>query len=654
MNPLVLADEINTFRTRYQTYTKKYMRPSKDMRIKKNERFLYKHFVIITDGNPLGRMMATFMDTLVERNVIQSVSCVSLTDAPEQYDCYEYLHCSFSSLQDMLKEDLNEYTAFLFYIDCDNYANRDLWLDTIDAVTAYASKKKTFCVLSLMIPEYPVIPQNIESLAEREFSYFIEKTISNPTPAQMFFIDLEAKCRSIVCNSYENLNIARIDNLFGPDSNHIHAFDLDAFIQEIFTTGTVVITPSDYETVYSLSYIQNALSFSTQLLYTARKGQIYNFKSHTSSIAGIKLAIHSKFSDRLALKAEIPAIQNRNYCCLNTLKFFQCGWSSKKVIPLTDDLYQIVCNQLNLEHKNEKNIKIYAGKLHRIKDLELMMLRDIDELCRKHDIKYFLCGGTMLGAVRYGHSIPWDDDLDIGMLREDFDKFREVCQKEHRDIYNYSSHVNDSGSHYIVDKLRLNGTYFSTKYSSIHEYPDGLFIDVLVYDRTTNNTFLGKLQGKILHKLSKTIEIRWYNRARKNYYYRYSKLLLPFLRLLPVGFYNRLFEKIMQLFKNTKDARYVIDSTGKLQRKGPFPIDGLEDVQYVPFDDGFMAPIPKDYTNYLTFDYGPNYLPEPVLSNRKAPHNFARIDLGEYIFESKTTPDFREVNVHGELFEKEL
>ncbi len=611
---------------------------------------------VISDDNAMGRFMLPTFVSIKSKGKLSSVRAYSVGEGAELYDCFDYEEQFPRSIDELTtrKKPLNK-NAFMFCIDCNNVALKDQWLDTIRKVTDLASRgKNNMCIISLLLPEYPAIPDpEIDSLSEREFSFFMENKVENLTEEQKFFLEIEALCRQIVSEGFENINISRVDNLVGPDSCNIRIFDLPAFIDEAFETGVVKVTTEDYQNSISCSYMRDAVRFAIQILYCGRKGHVYNFCSYLTSIADIKTTIRNAFKEKLSLEVESDAVEEMKYRRLNTLKFFQCGFAKKKCISQSSAIYRTVINQIGEPHNNKKNIAIYSGKLTRIKELELMMLKDIDEICNRHGIKYFLCGGTMLGAVRYGHSIPWDDDLDIGMLREDFDKFRKVMLKEHnKDLYNYSSHWNKSGSHYIVDKIRLNGTFFSTRYSSIHEYQDGLFIDVLVYDKTSNNRKIGMLHSRTVQVLSYIIEVLWYNRPRKAHR-KLETLILPFIRVFPIDFYHKIYERVITLFKNKKDAKYVIDSTGKLQKKGPFLMQGLEDIQRVDFDGGFQAPIPIDYTNYLTFDYGPNYLPEPVLSKRAAPHNFARIDLGGYIFDAEEGVNYRDVDVRGELFEKD-
>jgi len=114
----------------------------------------------------------------------------------------------------------------------------------------------------------------------------------------------------------------------------------------------------------------------------------------------------------------------------------------------------------------------------------LRMLRILDFLCNKHEIKYFLIGGSLLGAIRHEGFIPWDDDLDIGMTRANYEKFVELAVPElPKDIF-FQSDETDLDYPYseqVEARLRDKYSSYTRKNNKWHE---GLSIDIFVYDRS--------------------------------------------------------------------------------------------------------------------------------------------------------------------------
>ena len=114
--------------------------------------------------------------------------------------------------------------------------------------------------------------------------------------------------------------------------------------------------------------------------------------------------------------------------------------------------------------------------------LELDMLVEFDRVCRKHNINYCISGGTLLGAVRHKGYIPWDDDADIAMLREDYEKFKLVADEMDLEICYFQDHFTDPEYLWGHGKLRRTGTSFVRAGQEHIKGKTGVFVDIFPLD----------------------------------------------------------------------------------------------------------------------------------------------------------------------------
>ena len=133
----------------------------------------------------------------------------------------------------------------------------------------------------------------------------------------------------------------------------------------------------------------------------------------------------------------------------------------------------------------------------------LDILVEIDRICRKHDIKYWIDFGSLLGAVRHGGFIPWDDDIDVAMPSEDYQRFLEIAPQELPDNLFLQTPTTDPSYHFPLNKVRDNRSLFITQHEDFtKDYNNGLYIDL--FEVTPYPTVNHKLQKFIMHWLLKT------------------------------------------------------------------------------------------------------------------------------------------------------
>lgn len=126
--------------------------------------------------------------------------------------------------------------------------------------------------------------------------------------------------------------------------------------------------------------------------------------------------------------------------------------------------------------------ELTTDEFRRMQQLELGMLIDFDRVCRKHNIKYTILAGTLLGAVRHKGFIPWDDDADIGMLREEYEKFKKVKDELTPEICYYQDHTTDPSYRWGYGKLRRSGTEYVRVGQEHLKCKTGIFVDVFPLD----------------------------------------------------------------------------------------------------------------------------------------------------------------------------
>lgn len=136
-------------------------------------------------------------------------------------------------------------------------------------------------------------------------------------------------------------------------------------------------------------------------------------------------------------------------------------------------------------------------ELRAVQLAELELLKEFNRVCEELDIQYFLSYGTALGALRHKGFIPWDDNVDVGMLREEFDKFIEAAPKLLGDKYFLQSYLSEPNTPFFFAKLRLNDSLYLEEYSQDIDMHHGIWIDIYSYcnipdDKKARRAFISK------------------------------------------------------------------------------------------------------------------------------------------------------------------
>ena len=138
---------------------------------------------------------------------------------------------------------------------------------------------------------------------------------------------------------------------------------------------------------------------------------------------------------------------------------------------------------LNEEIRNGYTI---STEMKKVWAVEMQLLKKLLEVCERHHLKIWAEGGTLLGTIRHHGYIPWDDDIDMAMLRNDYDKLQAIAKEEFIAPYFFQSGYTDQFP-CGFSKLRMNGTAAIIPYEIFQNFHQGVFIDIFCYDAVPDN-----------------------------------------------------------------------------------------------------------------------------------------------------------------------
>lgn len=262
-------------------------------------------------------------------------------------------------------------------------------------------------------------------------------------------------------------------------------------------------------------------------------------------------------------------------------------------------------------------------ELKHLQRVVLDIAKDVDNLCRENGIEYYLGGGGAIGTIRHKGYIPWDDDLDLLMSYDNYEKFVRVCE-EKLDKEKYYLDRDTSPWAFPYCKIRLKGTYIEEK-GDIPKEGDtnGIFVDVFRLEKSPSSSFWQHWQ----YYFSKVLVA--YNCAHKPYETTSTlkKMMMKCSLVLNVGIVRKIIQH--QVFRwNNKEVRVLGCFWGTTRFKNSFTETRIYGKpKYLPFEDTKL-PVPEFYDEYLTQFFG-NYMQLPPVEKRVAPH-ITKVDFGKF------------------------
>ena len=259
-------------------------------------------------------------------------------------------------------------------------------------------------------------------------------------------------------------------------------------------------------------------------------------------------------------------------------------------------------------------------ELKKIQSLELEALHTIITVCEKCNIEYFLVGGSVLGAIRHDGFIPWDDDIDVGMTRDNYRRFLKEAPQLLPEKYYLQTPYNGDKNPYFYSKLRINGTKFVEYCNRQINMHHGVFVDIFPFDEVPDEEQLNKEQFEKVQKLIRLFSFRQVPDISEKPITIPDKLKSIFRRsihfasiVIPYDYLAQKLEKEITKYNGTEQKALACLNFPKRKVNYILKTD-LYPLTSHNFD-GVSANVPYNYDAYLRTQYN-NYMELPPKEQR--------------------------------------
>ena len=261
--------------------------------------------------------------------------------------------------------------------------------------------------------------------------------------------------------------------------------------------------------------------------------------------------------------------------------------------------------------------------LEEIKQVELELLKKFRDVCKENGFNYSLMGGTLLGAVRHGGFIPWDDDIDIIMPRPDYERFTEYC-KTHKTDFELLSVETDDGYAYLFGKVMDPTTELVETVGNRNKLDLGLYIDIFIYDG------MGNTEEEALKNFNKSrfhrellVAYNWktYFRSKTRAWY-YEPIRFAFFLMSRVINHKKLVKAIEKKYKNLDfySCEYVGNLCSDKRERSIIKRSEIDTYTTLIFE-GEEFSVFSGHKTYLTNMFG-DYMQLPPEDKRVTHHSF--------------------------------